>query len=203
MAGLSEGGNEPPGSLKAILTHIHGRLRIRPTARLLTSLRGIKNYEKLLSAFCHHPPLRKLRFETLETCILPVILYGCQTWALSTKQYAAIQTCQRKMQRKILGVTLKDKLPNDSLQKLANTSDAPERAMMSKWKCREARDENGALKMDARDHNVGPIHRKKEPGKTTTQMGGYVCEDDGQQWSRKARDRSQRKELGLIRTRNS
>ncbi|KAJ4434913.1 hypothetical protein ANN_23484 [Periplaneta americana] len=42
------------------------------------------------------------------------------------------------------------------------------------------RDENGALKMDARDHHVGPIHRKKEPGKTTTQMGGYVCEDDGQ-----------------------
>ncbi|KAJ4438576.1 hypothetical protein ANN_14523 [Periplaneta americana] len=43
-----------------------------------------------------------------------------------------------------------------------------------------ARDENGALKMDACDHHVGSIHRKKEPGKTTTQMGRYVCEDDGQ-----------------------
>ncbi|KAJ4434604.1 hypothetical protein ANN_23166 [Periplaneta americana] len=129
---------------------------------------------------------RKLRFETLETCIQPVILYGCQTWALSTKQYAAIQTYQRKMQRKILGVTLKDKFPNDSLQKLAKTSDAAEYAMMTKWKWGTL-DENGALKIHARDHHVGPIHRKKEPGKTTTQMGGYVCEDDGQTEVRKSK----------------
>ncbi|KAJ4426188.1 hypothetical protein ANN_26997 [Periplaneta americana] len=39
-----------------------------------------------------------------------------------------------KMQRKILGDTLKVKLPSDSPQKLANTSDAAESAMTTKWK---------------------------------------------------------------------
>ncbi|KAJ4428839.1 hypothetical protein ANN_25832 [Periplaneta americana] len=50
---------------------------------------------------------------------------------------------QRKMQRKILGVTLKDKLPYDSLQKLANTADAAGRAMMMKWKWGGACGKNG------------------------------------------------------------
>ncbi|KAJ4445939.1 hypothetical protein ANN_12625 [Periplaneta americana] len=45
--------------------------------------------------------------------------------------------CPRKIipsQPRSDGPTIKDKLPNDSLQKLVNTTDAAERAMMTKWK---------------------------------------------------------------------
>ena len=47
---------------------------------------------------------------------------------------AAVQICERKMQRRILGLTLRDKTSNERLQKMANIPDAAERALMTKWK---------------------------------------------------------------------
>ena len=50
---------------------------------------------------------RKIKIKTLESCIFPPLLYGCQTWNLTEKQKKDLQTCQRKMERKILGLSLK------------------------------------------------------------------------------------------------
>ena len=63
---------------------------------------------------------RRLRFEALESCIFPGLLYGCQTWKLTENQKKKIQVCQRKTERKILGISLRNRIPNARIRALAN-----------------------------------------------------------------------------------
>ena len=78
--------------------------------------------------------IRRLRFEALESCIFPALLYGCQTWKLTENQRKKIQVCQRKMDRKILGISLRDRISNAKIRALANTTDVDQRATTLKWK---------------------------------------------------------------------
>jgi hypothetical protein len=56
---------------------------------------------------------RKIRLDALDTCIMPVLTYASQTWSLTTNN---IEVCQRKMVRKILGVSTRDIISNTKLQ---------------------------------------------------------------------------------------
>ncbi|KAJ4431272.1 hypothetical protein ANN_19869 [Periplaneta americana] len=77
---------------------------------------------------------KKLRVEILETCVTPVLLYGCQTWSLTAKLRNSLQICQRKMLRRILGLSLRDKVPNEVLQKMSAIKDPALQATNTKWK---------------------------------------------------------------------
>ncbi|PSN53618.1 hypothetical protein C0J52_00905 [Blattella germanica] len=66
-----------------------------------------------------HTLSRTNKFNTLKVCVYPVLLYGCQTWTLTSKLKNKIGICQRKMQRKILGVTRRDRIPNTVLRQRA------------------------------------------------------------------------------------
>ena len=68
------------------------------------------------SAFCKldnimrdkNVPMR-LKRKVFNECILPVMTYGCETWSLSNTQLEKLVTTQRKMERIMIGVTLKDR----------------------------------------------------------------------------------------------
>jgi hypothetical protein len=55
----------------------------------------------------------KLRLEAIQTCVIPVLICDSQTWTFTKKQTQAIQICQRKMERKVLGIDLKDRMRNE------------------------------------------------------------------------------------------
>ena len=139
---------------------------------------------------------RRLKFETLETCILPVLLYGCQTWTLSEKQKTSIQICQRKMQRKILGINLRDRMTNETLQKLTDTSDAIEWARTMKWKwgghvarLHQSRWTYAATMWD-------PYIGKRGQGRPRLRWADVFRKTTDKLWTRKAKDRKLWKELG-------
>ena len=48
------------------------------------------------------------KIRIFETIVIPVLLYGAQTWALTTKQLKKIQATQNAMVRYFLGVRLED-----------------------------------------------------------------------------------------------
>ncbi|KAJ4437195.1 hypothetical protein ANN_17330 [Periplaneta americana] len=77
---------------------------------------------------------RKLKLEVLQSCIFPTLLYGCQTWKLTVNQKTQIQICQRKMERKILGLSLRDKISNTRLKQMTNTRDMAHQGERLKWK---------------------------------------------------------------------
>jgi hypothetical protein len=75
----------------------------------------------------------KLQLEVLQTCVIPTLLYGCQTWSLTRRQDKMIQICQRKMERKVLEIKMKDKIQNTELRRRSGMEDANSRAYLTKW----------------------------------------------------------------------
>ena len=54
--------------------------------------------EKILSS---HLLSKKLKVKTYETIILPVILYGCETWSLTLREEHRSRVFENKVLRKI------------------------------------------------------------------------------------------------------
>lgn len=75
-----------------------------------------------------------LKKKVMDTCILPCLTYGCQTWSLSEVNAKRISTCQRAMERSILGIKLKDRERNEDIRKKTGIRDALEHARRMKWK---------------------------------------------------------------------
>ena len=57
-------------------------------------------------------PKKCPKAEILEKCVIPTLIYGCQTWSLTEKQKRALQICQRQMERKILHISHRDRTRN-------------------------------------------------------------------------------------------
>lgn len=138
---------------------------------------------------------RKLRFEVLESCIFPILLYGCQTWSLVDKLKQSIQVCQRKMQRKILGISLQDRISNEELRNLSSDADVLERATKLKWKwgghVARLNPERWAYAATMWDPYTG----KRRQGRPRRRWADILAARAGKQWSRIARDRKKWKEL--------
>ena len=56
--------------------------------------------EKILSSLLLS---KKLKVNTYKTIILPVILYGCETWSLTLRKEQWLMVSENKVLRKILG----------------------------------------------------------------------------------------------------
>ena len=46
---------------------------------------------------------KKLKVKTYKTIILPVVLYGCETWSLTLRQEHRLRMFENKEHRKIVG----------------------------------------------------------------------------------------------------
>ena len=61
-------------------------------------------------------PMR-LKRKAFNECILPVMTYGSENWSLSNTQLEKLITTQRKMERIMAGVTLKDRKNTNWIRK--------------------------------------------------------------------------------------
>ena len=61
--------------------------------------------------------------KTFDQCILPVLTYGSETWTLTKKMTTKIITTQRKMERIIMGITLRDKKKNSWIRQQTKVID--------------------------------------------------------------------------------
>ena len=71
--------------------------------------RGGVHSVKLDSIMRDKNVLMRLKRKAFNECILPVMTYGCETWSLSNTQLEKLVTTQSKMDRIMIGVTLKDR----------------------------------------------------------------------------------------------
>lgn len=68
-----------------------------------------------------------------NTCILPILTYGSQTWATTVKTTQKLVSCQRSMERSILGYTRRDKKKATDLRKITKWEDAKSKIKRLKW----------------------------------------------------------------------
>lgn len=54
----------------------------------------------------------KLKIKIMKSCVLPTLLYGCETWVFKKQYINKLRCVIRRMERAILGVTLRDRKRN-------------------------------------------------------------------------------------------
>ena len=142
---------------------------------------------------------KKLKLRTkrdvMDTCVLPVLLYGAQTWSLTEKQKNMLRICQRKMERKILHISLKDRIRNSEIRQRTGILDAVSRATDIKWKwgghlmrMEQQRWAQAATVWDPR----GGWRRR---GRQETRWSDCFKKSVGAVWSRVAKNREEWKNL--------
>jgi hypothetical protein len=75
------------------------------------------------SSFVFPSDIRKLKIKIHKTVILPVVLYGCETWSLSLREEHRLRIFENRVLRRIFGPNREEdgswrKLHNDELHSL-------------------------------------------------------------------------------------
>ncbi|KAJ4446758.1 hypothetical protein ANN_13455 [Periplaneta americana] len=107
----------------------------------------------------------------------------------------SLQICQRKMLRRILGLSLRDRVPNEVLQRMSAIKDPALQATNTKWKWggHVARLRDGRWTQIATlwDPRIG----KRSRGRPRRRWTDFFSERVGSHWSSRARNREDWKNL--------
>lgn len=76
----------------------------------------------------------KMKKKVFDSRVLPTLTYGCQTWSLSKHQMNRLTVCQRRMERSMLGIKLKDRIPNKEIRRRTGLADVASKVKRLKWK---------------------------------------------------------------------
>ena len=76
----------------------------------------------------------KTKIRIFQSTVLPVLMYGAQTWALTAKQLKKLQVTQNSMLRSILVVRLSDKINLTEIYEKTNTKKVRVTARVQKFK---------------------------------------------------------------------
>ena len=74
------------------------------------------------------------KIKILESCVIPILTYGAQTWSLTKKQAQSLQTTQRSMERSILGVKRLEKIRNATIREKTGARDILETIALTKFR---------------------------------------------------------------------
>ena len=75
-----------------------------------------------------------LRAKIINTCWLPILTYGAETWSTNKNIESKLAITQRKVERSMLGVKLKDKIKNKEIKSRTKFRDIVKEVKKKKWK---------------------------------------------------------------------
>lgn len=93
-----------------------------------------KGFWKLKTYLTSRSLPMKLKARIFNMCIVPILTYGCQTWSFTKRQRSRMETTQRRMERRMLNKTWKDKIRNEDLKKRSQVVDVAEQTIKLKFK---------------------------------------------------------------------
>ncbi|GBP17157.1 Putative uncharacterized transposon-derived protein F52C9.6 [Eumeta japonica] len=146
-----------------------------------------------------HFPITAKR-KVFNSCVLPCLAYGCQTWALSQKHFLKLRTCQRGMERSMIGVTKRDRIRSEDIRSITKVEDIIKKIRQLKWRWTEHMTRDSRIKWtkiltewQPRDGTRKRGRRKR--GRQAKKWMDDIRKIGGATWSRKARDREEWKRL--------
>ena len=78
-------------------------------------------------------PQMCLKRKVLDQCVLPVLTYGAETLTLTRETANKLRVAEIEMERAILSITLRDRIPNDEIRRRTRVTDVVERVAHLKW----------------------------------------------------------------------
>ena len=134
----------------------------------------------------------------LETCTIPALLYGAQTWTLTKRQIKKLQATQRRMERSILNLKLKDKVSIKKIRQKTKLKDVGYLAKKLKFKfighTYRASDNRWSRTL----LEWWPYEHKRERGRPHTRFIDEIKNRVGKAWRRVTEDRVRWRKTGEV-----
>ena len=80
-----------------------------------------------------HLPM-SLKRKVFNQCVLPAMIYGCQTWSLTKALVKKLEINQQAVERRMLNVKLKDRIHNTTIRQRTRVTDIVQYVTNAKWK---------------------------------------------------------------------
>ena len=74
-----------------------------------------------------------LKRKVFEQCVIPSLTYGGETWPLKIETIQKMRSTQRAMERKIIGVSLLDKINHNIIREQTKFKDVVRHILKMKW----------------------------------------------------------------------
>ena len=131
----------------------------------------------------------KLRAHLFNSTVIPALIYGSETWSLTKKDAEKLAVTERAMERRLLKVSLRDRIPNKRIREMSKVKDVIHAATKSKlrWAGHVARRTDDRWTSSVTEWFPRDIKRTR--GRPATQWEDSIAKEFGQQWRRLASDR--------------
>lgn len=135
-----------------------------------------------------------IKTKLYNTCVLPVLTYGCQTWALTKAHYRKLRTCQTSMERSMLSIRKSDRIKNTTIRKRTKIEDVIVRIRKLKWNW-TGHIMRGIEKWNKKIIFWYPRNKKRKRGRQFRRWEDEIKKLAGKIWTRKAVNRTEWKEM--------
>jgi len=126
-----------------------------------------------------------------NSCILPAFTYAAETWALTKGAFDRLRKAQRKMERRMIGVTMRDKKRNDWLRAVTKLKDVRDEALKKKFKWARKVMRKEADSWAKRTTEWRPRGPRRPRGRPPTRWRDDLVKAAGPTWWRIARNDSE------------
>lgn len=154
---------------------------------------GWAAYGKLKDIFEMNIPLQ-LKRQLYNQCILPVVTYGAETWVLTKEIINKLRVHQRAIERKILGVTLRDHKTNTWIRARTGVEDVITRVASLKWNW-AGHVARGTEKWSGKVIRWRPWTEKRNVGRPQMRWSDDIKRTAGLNWYREAQNREHWKSM--------
>ena len=131
----------------------------------------------------------EIRANLFNTTVLPAMLYASETWSTTKSEEEKLAVTQRAMERRMCGVSVKDKISNKELRQRSGLRDVVDGIYLSKrrWAGHIARLNDN--RWTYRLTNWIPRDHRRPQGRPRNRWDGPMVKLFGQRWKQKACDR--------------
>lgn len=129
--------------------------------------------------------------KVFNTCILPCITYGCETWSLTKHHREKLGKCQRGMERSMTGTRRQDRVSNVQLREKTKLTDILEKIDLQKWRWTGHMLRSRQEKWSQIITNWYPRDGKRCRGRQQMRWENELKLTAGPKWRRVAQDRKQ------------
>uniref|UniRef100_A0A2A4J025 Reverse transcriptase domain-containing protein n=1 Tax=Heliothis virescens TaxID=7102 RepID=A0A2A4J025_HELVI len=154
-----------------------------------------KQYWSFKEAMKNKETSISIKRKLFNTCILPVLTYGCQSWALNQTHYRKLETCQNAMERSMVGKRLSDKIRTSTIRKYTKIKDVTVTIRKLKWKW-AGHTVRGTDKWSKTILFWFTSNRKRKRGRPLRRWVDDIKNTAGKRWTTLANNRTKWKELG-------
>ncbi|KAG7297348.1 hypothetical protein JYU34_013337 [Plutella xylostella] len=136
-----------------------------------------------------------IKRKVFNTCILPVMTYGCETWALTKAHMHKLQVCQRSMERSMLGLRMIHHIEIKEIRKITEVDDVTTKIKTQKWRWTGHMIRGNQEKWTQMVTVWYPRDQKRKKGRPYQRWDDDIKKVAGPLWMRTARDREAWKRL--------